>query len=225
MSVCLPANLSSDWERGRWRLRASVLTGWRWPAGSRWRPLILTIVQSLVAHYKTCFCMRASLQWKHKEGIYRHANITRLSLWMWLMPSRFKYYSKYLHCPVRSYVLSAVFEPFLRTQPSDTAQGDMNTLTFAYPSYWFPSCLTFQKCNVITCCTQACWKPSAKGTVVALSQTHWRHTALASVVLALTGLKLSMSHLHTDRQTETCLRPLRGCCWATWVMSSLLNSR
>lgn len=39
MSVGLLANQFSDLERG-WRLGASVLTGWWWPAGSQWRPLI-----------------------------------------------------------------------------------------------------------------------------------------------------------------------------------------
>lgn len=38
----------------------------------------------------------------------------------------------------------------------------------AQPSHCFPSCLTFPNCNVITCHTPACWKPSAKGSTVVL---------------------------------------------------------
>lgn len=88
---------------------------------------------------------------------------------------------------------------------ADDCFGGLATLRLAQPSYWFSSCLTFQNCNVITCHTQACWKPSAKGTVVApyhpKKTTH--STGRSGQALVLTGLLLSMSHLHTYTHIKT----------------------
>lgn len=88
---------------------------------------------------------------------------------------------------------------------------DLDTLRLASSSHWFSSCLTFRNWNVITCYMLACWKPSAKGTVLwYCSGSPQNKTGWNCQVPVLNGLLLSMSHLHTcTRRTAVSTHPQR----------------
>lgn len=60
------------------------------------------------------------------------------------------------------------------------------------------------------------WFPITKKTTLAGVAKYWFWLVYRSACLTFT-------HAHIGRQTVTHVHPPRGCCWATWAMSSLLN--